>query len=69
MKKQRIFFLFYALAFGWVGGHRYYLGHTLAGVFYTLFFWTFIPGVIALVELVIYSLKSDEEFDAAYNRK
>ena len=69
MKKQRIFFLFYALAFGGIGGHRYYLGHTLVGVLYTLFCWTFIPMAIAIIEIIVYSLKTDEEFNAAYNKK
>ena len=40
----------FALFLGGVGAHHFYLGHTLIGVLFVLFFWTFIPALIALVE-------------------
>ena len=66
-KKQRIFFLFYAFVFGWMGGHRYYLGPTWAGVVYTLFFWTAVPLAISWIEIILYSLMGEQEFNETYN--
>jgi TM2 domain-containing membrane protein YozV len=39
-----------ALLLGGVGAHKFYMGQVGWGVVYVLFFWTFIPGLIALVE-------------------
>jgi TM2 domain-containing membrane protein YozV len=38
---------------GGLGAHRFYLGQTGLGVLYAMFFWTFVPGIIALVELFL----------------
>lgn len=38
---------------GHFGAHRFYLGDTLLGLLYALFFWTFIPTIVALVELFL----------------
>ncbi len=40
-----------AFFFGGIGAHKFYLGQTGLGIAYLLFFWTTIPGWIALVEL------------------
>lgn len=39
-----------ALFLGGLGIHKFYLGQSGWGVLYLLFFWTFIPSIIALVE-------------------
>jgi TM2 domain/zinc-ribbon domain len=39
-----------AIFLGWLGGHHFWMGNTLAGVLYLLFFWTGIPFLISLVE-------------------
>ena len=44
---------------GGFGGHRYYMGETGWGVFYTLFFWTLIPAFIAFIELFLISGRID----------
>ena len=49
-----------ALLFGSVGAHKFYQGKYVQGVLFLLFFWTFIPGVLATVEGV-HLLGSDEE--------
>ena len=41
----------FALFLGGVGAHRYYMGQIGIGLVYTLLFWTFIPGIIAFVEM------------------
>lgn len=40
---------------GGLGGHHYYMGNIGAGVFYTLFCWTFIPLVLSVFELFFIS--------------
>lgn len=68
MEKQRILFMFYSIVFGWMGAHRYYLGQTACAVFYSLFFWTGIPLLVALIEFIVYSQINDKKFDAMYNK-
>ncbi|MBN1945938.1 MAG: NINE protein [Bradymonadales bacterium] len=57
-----------ALFLGGVGGHKFYLGQTGAGIVYVLFCWTFIPAFIGFIEFIILLSMSKEEFDARYNR-
>lgn len=42
-----------ALLFGGIGGHRFYLGQTGLGLCYFLFCWTFIPAIVAFVEIFL----------------
>ena len=44
-----------ALFLGGLGIHHFYLERTWEGVLSVLFFWTFIPGLIAFVELFFLS--------------
>ncbi len=56
-----------ALFLGGLGVHHFYLGNALRGVLYLLFWWTWIPVIIAFVEsLILFSMK-DSEFDRKYN--
>lgn len=43
------------LFLGGVGAHHYYLGRVGIGVLSTLFFWTFIPCIVAFFELFFLS--------------
>lgn len=52
---------------GGIGVHKFYLGQNIAGVFYLLFCWTFIPGLIAFVEFFMLLFMSDREFNARFN--
>jgi len=56
-----------AILLGGLGVHRFYLGQIGLGFLYLLFFWTFIPGVIGLVDGIIFLVKPQEEFDLKYN--
>jgi len=56
-----------AFFLGYIGIHKFYLGENLAGIFYLLFFWTFIPGIIAFFEFIGLIMMSDQAFDAKYN--
>jgi TM2 domain-containing membrane protein YozV len=40
---------------GGFGAHHFYLGKTLLGLLYLCFFWTFIPALVAFVELFLMS--------------
>jgi len=56
-----------ALFLGGIGIHKFYLGRGTQGVLYILFFWTFIPAIIAFFEGIIYLTKSEEAFNDLYN--
>jgi TM2 domain-containing membrane protein YozV len=44
-----------ALFLGGVGAHRFYMGQVGLGIFYLIFFWTFIPAIVALIEIFVLS--------------
>ena len=52
-----------AFLLGGAGAHKFYMGHIGLGIFYLLFFWTFIPAIVACVEAIIYMFDSDESFE------
>lgn len=66
--KNRVAAALLALLLGWLGVHKFYLGQVGLGLLYLLFSWTFIPGLIALVEFVILITMSDEQFAHKYGR-
>jgi hypothetical protein len=51
-----------AIFLGGIGIHRFYLGHTTAGVLYLLFFWTLIPLILSLIDAIGLILKPKSEF-------
>src|SRR5712692_6393747 len=52
---------------GGLGGHKFYLGKHWQGLLYLLFFWTYIPALVALVEFVIYIFTSSERLNEKYS--
>lgn len=64
--KNRLVAAFVAFFLGGLGIHKFYLGQTLAGVLYLLFFWTAIPAFLGLIECIMYLLMSDEKFTQKY---
>jgi len=52
---------------GSMGAQKFYLGKWVQGIFYLLFFWTYIPTVIALVELIVYACTSSERLNEKYS--
>ena len=59
-----------ALLAAFVGGlgiHRFYLSRPISGIFYILFCWTGIPGLIAFVETLVYAFMSPENWARKYN--
>lgn len=66
--KSRVTAAVLAILLGGIGVHKFYIGKTGMGILYLIFFWTYIPMIIALIEGIIYltSTKTDEEFTAKY---
>ena len=52
-RKDRTVGLLLCLFLGGLGVHRFYLGQVGMGVLYLLFCWTFIPLIVAFVELFL----------------
>ncbi|WP_456277754.1 TM2 domain-containing protein [Bacillus sp. AK128] len=48
------------------GVHKFYLGKIWMGLLYLVFSWTGIPGIIGLIEGILYLVKTEEEFHAKY---
>ena len=65
-RRDRIVAALLAIFLGDFGIHKFYLGHTGLGILYLLFFWTGIPGLIGLIEGILYLIKSDEQWAAEY---
>ena len=65
--KSRVLAIVLALLVGGIGIHRFYLNQPIIGLCYMLFFWTFIPAVIAFVDAIVLICMSDEKFRARYS--
>jgi len=65
--KSRIVAGVLALLVGGIGVHKFYLGKIGLGVVYVLFFWTFVPAIIAFIEGIIYLVQDDQTFAAKQN--
>jgi len=64
--KTRVSAALFAILLGSFGAHKFYMGDTALGIVYLLFFWTCIPGLIGIIEGIVYLTKSDQEFAAQY---
>jgi TM2 domain-containing membrane protein YozV len=65
--RTKVVAILLALFLGGVGAHKFYLGQSGQGILYLLFFWTWIPAIIALVEIFMLAAMSDEKFDQRFN--
>ena len=64
--KSKVVAALLAILLGGLGIHKFYLGQTGAGIFYLLFCWTYVPGILALIEGIIILCSSDEAFQEKY---
>lgn len=65
-QKNRIVAAVLAFFLGGFGIHKFYLGRIGWGIVYLIFFWTFIPAIVAFIEFIIYLCTSDEDFARKY---
>jgi TM2 domain-containing membrane protein YozV/ribosomal protein L40E len=64
--KSRVSTALLAFFLGGFGAHKFYLGQVGRGILYLLFFWTFIPAIIAFVEFILFLVMTDDEFNRKY---
>jgi hypothetical protein len=65
-QKSRLAAGLFAILFGGIGVHKFYLGRIGQGILYALFFWTMIPAVIGIIEGILYLTMTDQAFQAQY---
>ncbi|MBC7288803.1 MAG: TM2 domain-containing protein [Armatimonadetes bacterium] len=67
---QRSYIVAALLAFflGGLGIHKFYNGSWGWGIIYVVFCWTFIPGLVALIEGILY-LVNPAGYDLNYNQR
>ena len=63
-KKDPTTALLLCLILGGIGAHEFYLNNVNKGVIYLVFCWTFIPGIIALIQLFTIQKRVKDENDA-----
>ncbi|RYH00917.1 MAG: NINE protein [Alphaproteobacteria bacterium] len=66
-EKSKIVAGILALFLGGLGIHKFYLGQNGWGVIYLIFFWTFIPAIIAFFEAIILLVMNEDRFDEKFN--
>lgn len=66
--KSRMAAVLLAFFFGGFGVHKFYLGQIGLGILYLIFFWTFIPAIVAFIEFILLLTMSDETFSQKYGQ-
>ena len=56
-----------AFFLGAFGVHRFYLGKIGQGFAYLLLCWTGVPGIIAIIDFIIFLTMAEEKFNEKYN--
>lgn len=64
--KNRMTAILLAFFLGGFGIHKFYLGQAGKGIMYLLFCWTFIPAILAFIEVILLIVMSDSEFIRKY---
>jgi len=65
-KKSRGLAVLLALLFGGIGIHHFYLENPGRGFLYMIFFWTFIPAILAFIDAIVLIFMSNEDFHQKY---
>lgn len=58
-----------SLIFGGIGIQKFYLGQTKRGILHVLFFWTGIPYLSCVIDLLRFIFMSENDFNLKYNSK
>ena len=64
--KNKVVAAILAILLGGLGIHKFYLGQSGKGILYLVFCWTYIPGILALIEGIIILCSNDENFQIKY---
>ncbi|MBQ7036537.1 MAG: NINE protein [Clostridia bacterium] len=64
--KNKVVAALLAILLGSLGIHKFYLGQSGKGVLYLLFFWTYIPSLLGLIEGITILCSNDENFQIKY---
>ncbi|WHI46904.1 NINE protein [Microbulbifer sp. JMSA004] len=64
--KSKVAAALLAFFLGGFGVHKFYLGQVGLGILYLVFFWTFIPAIVAFIEFIILLTMSDEAFNQKF---
>jgi TM2 domain-containing membrane protein YozV len=59
--------LLLTLFLGGVGAHKFYLGQWVQGLLYALLCWTLIPGLVALLEFIVYACSGSTRLNRRYS--
>jgi TM2 domain-containing membrane protein YozV len=65
--KNRGMAIVIAFLFGWVGFHKFYLGKSGQGFMYLLFFWTWIPAILTIIDVLRLVAMGEQKFNETYN--
>ena len=60
--KSRVAAGILAILFGSLGIHKFYMGKVGQGILYLVFSWTAVPGILGIIEGIIYLCESDSKF-------
>lgn len=56
-----------AILLGSFGAHKFYLSNAGMGILYLIFCWTGVPGVVGIIEGIVYLTMSDHDFAVKYH--
>nr|WP_233786199.1 TM2 domain-containing protein [Planococcus halotolerans] len=56
-----------AILLGAFGAHKFYFGKWIQGIVYLVFFWTYIPAILGIIEGIRYLVLSDQDFAQKYD--
>ncbi|KYG60245.1 hypothetical protein AY633_03995 [Planococcus maritimus] len=57
-----------AILLGAFGIHKFYLGKWIQGIIYIIFFWTYIPAILGIIEGIRYLILNDQDFARKFDK-
>ena len=64
--KSKIVAALLAILLGGLGIHKFYLGQNGKGVLYLLLCWTYVPGILGIIEGIMILTSTDQKFQEKY---
>lgn len=66
MKVSKGLYIALCLFLGGLGVHKFYAGKWGQGILYALFCWTYVPAVIAVIDLLVAIFKRSDDYGEIY---